>query len=48
LKAYFVRKTADEEVVGLFVASSTMVLVALVDEHCDPRYANMPLPPPAG
>jgi hypothetical protein len=36
LKAYFVRKTADEEVVGLFVASSAMVLVALVDEHCDP------------
>ena len=36
MKAYFVRKTADEEVVGLFVAPSAAVLVALVDEHCDP------------
>jgi hypothetical protein len=36
LKAYFVRKTPDEEVVGLFVASSALALAALVDEHCDP------------
>jgi hypothetical protein len=36
LKAYFVRKTPDNEVVGLFAASSAMVLAALVDEHCDP------------
>lgn len=36
LKAYFVRKIADDEVVGLFVASSAVTLAALVDEHCDP------------
>ena len=36
MKAYFVRKTPDNEVVGLFVASSAVVLAALVDEHCDP------------
>lgn len=36
LKAYFVRKIADDEVVGLFVASSALNLAALVDEHCDP------------
>ena len=36
MKAYFVRKAPDNEVVGLFVASSAVVLAALVDEHCDP------------
>ena len=36
MKAYFVRKALDDEVVGLFVASSAVVLAALVDEHCDP------------
>lgn len=36
MKAYFVRKTPDDEVVGLFVASSAVELAALVDEHCDP------------
>ena len=36
VKAYFVRKTPDYEVVGLFAASSAMVLASLVDEHCDP------------
>jgi hypothetical protein len=36
LNTYFVRKIADDEVVGLFVASSAAALAALVDEHCDP------------
>jgi hypothetical protein len=36
LNAYFVRKSPDDEVVGLFVASSAVVLAALVDEYCDP------------
>ena len=36
LNAYFVRKAPDDEVVGLFVASSAAVLAALVDEYCDP------------
>jgi len=36
LKAYFVRKEVDNEVVGLFVAPSVATLAALVDEHCDP------------
>ena len=36
VKAYFVRKAPDDEVVGLFVASSAIVLASLVDEHCDP------------
>jgi hypothetical protein len=36
LNAYFVRKFPDDEVVGLFVASSAVVLAALVDEYCDP------------
>ncbi len=30
------RKTLDDEVIGLFVAPSAVVLAALVDEHCDP------------
>jgi hypothetical protein len=37
LKAYFVRKAENREVVGLFVASSAMQLAALVDECCDPN-----------
>jgi len=36
VKAYLVRKKSSREVVGLFVASSAIVLAALVDEHCDP------------
>lgn len=36
MKAYFVRKSADREVVGLFVAPSLILLAALVDECCDP------------
>jgi hypothetical protein len=36
VKAYFVRKTEDREVVGLFVAPSILLLAALVDECCDP------------
>jgi hypothetical protein len=36
MKTYFVRKTANLEVVGLFAAPSTTVLAALVDECCDP------------
>jgi hypothetical protein len=36
VKAYFVRKTEDHEVVGLFIAPSTLFLAALVDECCDP------------
>jgi hypothetical protein len=36
VKAYFVRKATSDEVVGFFVASSAVMLVALVDEYCDP------------
>jgi hypothetical protein len=36
LKTYLVRKAANCEVVGLFVASSLRFLAALVDECCDP------------
>lgn len=36
LKTYFVRKAANREVVGLFVAPSLTLLAALVDECCDP------------
>jgi hypothetical protein len=46
LKAYFVRKSADREVVGLFVAPSLILLAALVDECCDPSicdYAPAPM-----
>ncbi|PLP61123.1 hypothetical protein CYK37_02200 [Mesorhizobium loti] len=46
MKAYFVRKSADREVVGLFVAPSLVLLAALVDECCDPAicdYAPAPM-----
>jgi hypothetical protein len=46
VKAYFVRKTEDREVVGLFVAPSILLLAALVDECCDPtgcQYAAAPM-----
>ncbi|MGB3831684.1 MAG: hypothetical protein WA975_07465 [Mesorhizobium sp.] len=43
MKAYFVRKTADHEVVGLFVASSAALLAALVDECCDPATCDYAL-----
>ena len=33
----------DDEVVGLFVASSATELVALVDEHCDPSQCSYAL-----
>lgn len=36
MKAYFVRKATDHEVVGLFVASSVALLATVVDECCDP------------
>lgn len=36
MKAYFVRKTPGHEVVGLFCATSAVVLASLVDEYCDP------------
>jgi hypothetical protein len=37
LRAFFVRKAANHEVVGLFVAPTVLLLVALVDECCDPN-----------
>lgn len=37
MKAYFVRKILDREAVGLFVASSAVLLAALTDECCDPN-----------
>jgi hypothetical protein len=43
VKAYFVRRAPDDEVVGLFVAPSAMVLAALVDEHCDPTLCEYAL-----
>ena len=36
MNAYFVRKSPDDEVVGLFAASSAVALAGLVDEYCDP------------
>lgn len=36
VKAYFVRKTSDHSVVGIFVAPSATFLATLVDEHLDP------------
>ena len=48
MKAYFVRKTADHEVVGLFVASSAALLAALVDECCDPATCDYALAPMGG
>lgn len=46
MKAYFVRKSVDCEVVGFFVAPSLVLLAALVDECCDPAicdYAPAPM-----
>jgi hypothetical protein len=37
MRAYFVRMTANKQVVGLFVASSVSSLAANVDECCDPE-----------
>lgn len=48
LKAYFVRKAADHEVVGLFVSTSATALVALVDEHCDPTSCEYAAAIPGG
>ncbi len=48
MKAYFVRKAPNREVVGLFVASSTMALVALVDEHWDPTLCEYAVAAPGG
>lgn len=36
LKSYFVRRSEDREVIGFFIASSTVMLASLVDECCDP------------
>ena len=36
LKAYFVRRSENREVVGIFVAPSLVGLAAIVDECCDP------------
>jgi hypothetical protein len=47
-KTYFVRKKPDNEVVGLFVAPSAVVLVALVDEHCDPTLCEYTVAPTGG
>lgn len=47
MKAYFVRKSADREVVGLFVAPSLVLLAALVDECCDPAICDY-TPAPMG
>ncbi len=43
LNAYFVRTAADHEVVGLFVASSVVLLAAPVDECCDPALCEYTL-----
>jgi len=48
LKAYFVRKSADREVVGLFVAPSLILLAALVDECCDPSVCDYAAAPMGG
>lgn len=48
MKAYFVRKSADREVVGLFVAPSLVLLAALVDECCDPAICDYALAPMGG
>ncbi|RLP24459.1 hypothetical protein D8676_17480 [Mesorhizobium sp. YM1C-6-2] len=48
MKAYFVRKAADHEVVGLFVSPSATALVALVDEHCDPTSCEYATAVPGG
>ncbi len=36
MRAYFVRKADDHTVVGVFFASSTILLATLVDEYWDP------------
>lgn len=48
MNAYFVRKSLDDEVVGLFVAPSTVALAGLVDEHCDPTTCEYAVAPPGG
>ncbi|WP_054313142.1 hypothetical protein [Mesorhizobium sp. 1M-11] len=48
MKAYFVRKSADCEVVGLFVAPSLVLLAALVDECCDPAICDYAAAPMGG
>ena len=48
MNAYFVRKTPDEEVVGLFVASSAVLLASLVDEYCDPALCEYAAATPGG
>ena len=48
MKAYFVRKSADREVVGLFVAPSLILLAALVDECCDPSVCDYAAAPMGG
>lgn len=48
MKAYFVRKSGDREVVGLFVAPSLILLAALVDECCDPSICDYALAPMGG
>jgi len=43
VRAFFVRKAANHEVVGFFVAPTVLLLATLVDECCDPtacEYAN--------
>lgn len=47
VKAYFIRKAADREVVGLFVAPSLITLAGLVDECCDPTLCEY-TPAPMG
>ena len=48
MNAYFVRKAANHEVVGLFVASSAALLAAVVDECCDPTICDYALAPMGG
>lgn len=48
VKAYFIRKAADREVVGLFVAPSLITLAGLVDECCDPTLCEYTLAPMGG
>ena len=48
MNAYFVRKTPDDEVVGLFIASSAVGLASLVDEYCDPALCEYAVASPGG
>ena len=48
MKAYFIRKVADREIVGLFVAPSLVTLAGLVDECCDPTLCEYTLAPMGG